>query len=223
MPFQCVLYHGPVRPVVLSEVLEDWRDSSGRNEVFSAMARAAPQAAVLTHDDVCSTSRWRSSPFHRKVLEPNGIDQKLYAISPATAESRLVTWVSRGPDQPAFSPLDRAVIGLLQDQLMPWLASAIEQHHARARQHLIVPQILEATSTLRLHILVGLLEGLTEAQIGARVLRRSSTVHDHVKRLYRDLRVTSRVQLGLELAPHIGLLHTLIAARPPLASISQRR
>ncbi len=211
-PFETFVYYGPVSPDAFEGVVTTWRAPAERDIAMMKIAADERSASTSTRDELVSDDEWFSSSLYRSVLKPAGVGDRLYASITQGQESPVVVCLSRSISAPKFTLRDREVLSLIRDSLLPWLADLF----ASAAQNQSTPAALgltlESLSRAQLTVLVHMLNGLSEAEIGERIGRSKHTVHDHVKRLYETLDVSSRVELGLKIAPHRDNVEAMLAA-----------
>jgi DNA-binding CsgD family transcriptional regulator len=147
---------------------------------------AQPGTRVTLLDlDVITLGEWRMAPFINEWLIPNGLKHGMGSRRQAADDSTHIIMITREVGAKPFGARERALVALLHDELEPHLgktlttaANPIGRLSPRVRQ-----------------VLGALLEGDSEKQIARRLGIAASTLHDHVKALYRHLHLGSRPEL----------------------------
>ncbi len=216
-PYVPLAFAGPITQEQVAQIIEMWRESAIRDPAYMHLAAHRGESLAVLREEIVSDDEWFSSGFYQTALKPAGINDKIYASTTPDEGDTVVACVSRGPGQPKFNQQDTQLLALIRDSLLPWFAETLQSHErSRDATDVDLDTILRRLPASQLVVLSLLLDGLSEAEAGARICRSKHTVHDHVKRLYQILKVTSRVELGLKLADHRPLIESLIRQSPPL-------
>lgn len=216
-PYVPLAFSGPVTREQAVQIIEGWRDAETRDPGCVYMAAHRERSVAALREDIVPDEDWCSSNYYQTVLKPIGISDKIYASTTPDDGHTIVACVARMSGQPKFTQQDAELLALTRDSLFPWFAETL-QAHERSHQTtgFDLDLILKRLPVTQLVVLSLLLDGLSEAEAGARICRSKHTVHDHVKRLYQVLKVNCRVELGLKLADQRPLIESLIRQSPPL-------
>lgn len=214
-PYVPLALSGPVTREQAVQIIEGWREAETRDPGCVYMAAHRERSIAALREDIVCDEDWFSSGYYQTVLKPIGVTDKIYASTTPDDGHTIVACVARMAGQPKFTRTDAQLLGLIRDSLLPWFSEAL-QSHQRSRQTtgIDLDTILRSLPASQLVVLSLLLDGLSEAEAGARICRSKHTIHDHVKRLYEILKVSSRVELGLKFADHRSLLESLIRQTP---------
>lgn len=141
----------------------------------------------LTRREMIPDREWERSPFVNELLRPDGMDDGLISRTEVAAVGGgYVIAVVRAKGDRPFAVTAARVTAVVLRELTPYLG----------RELLLTtqPNLHGLTPRLR-QVLECLLDGDGEKQAAARLSLHRTTVHDHVKRLYRHFGVNSRAEL----------------------------
>ncbi len=137
-------------------------------------------------DDLVATCDWEASPYFNEVMRPCELGDAVISCRAGADATESLVVVSRGLREARFGPHERALLGLLHDELAPHLGTRLATS----------TDPVARLSPRHRDVLRCLLEGDAEKQIALRLGIAVSTAHDHVKALYRHFGVGSRPQLS---------------------------
>jgi DNA-binding CsgD family transcriptional regulator len=134
---------------------------------------------MLLSDFLSRRQRLRN-PWYLEVQRPRGVEYECKLLLPSPARTVRGFFFVRGPEVHDFNERDRAVLTMLR----PHLHAIREDWEARNR-----PACLTARETEVLHLVA---EGLTNAQIAARLVLSPATVRSHLAHVFEKLGVQTR-------------------------------
>ncbi len=137
--------------------------------------------------DVLSASEWRNSRGYNEFLRPANCDATMLSnrLAPATGTIECLG-VSRMPGDKSFTVRERSLLEQLHQELAPLLGARLTTEEQIGRRGLTPRQR---------QTLDGLLQGHTERRIAHQLGISPTTVHDHVRSLYRHFDLHSRREL----------------------------
>lgn len=146
-------------------------------------------AASAARPALASTEEWRRFEGYQQFRRPAGCDE--FAISlrlsvTPKGPALSLLGVDREPGDRAATERERQVLGLLHGELKARIGTVLstETHIGR-----------DGLSPREHQTLDGLLDGLSEKEIAARLSLSTPTVHQYVTSLYRHFNVSSRGEL----------------------------
>lgn len=142
---------------------------------------------TLTRRELVDDRTWDRSQFVNTMLRPDGFDEGLVSRVPVPMfQTMYMVTIFRAVREPTFRSGVGRLVAHTQRTLAPHLGRSL----------LLTTQPNRSGLSPRLRqVLDCLLEGDSEKQVAARIRLRPTTVHDHVKRLYRHFEVSSRAEL----------------------------
>lgn len=145
------------------------------------------ETLVRVRSELATTAEWRASRARNELFAPGGLDEGLLArtTAPAVGGGYLLTLV-RAAGEPAFPVRAGRVVERALRELAPHLGRGLWLTHQ--------PNVSGLPPRLR-DVLGCLLDGDSEKQAARRLGLHPTTVHDHVKRLYRHFGVSTRAEL----------------------------
>lgn len=150
------------------------------------LARPEPDLTA-TRRGLVADRAWDRSGYVNEVLRADGFDEGLASrVSAPAAGAAYVLSVMRAAGDRPFGPRVGRVVARLQAELAP--------HLGRGLWLTTEPNVAGLPPRLR-QVLGCLLDGDGEKHVAARLGLHPTTVHDHVKRLYRHFGVSSRPEL----------------------------
>jgi DNA-binding CsgD family transcriptional regulator len=159
-----------------------WDDSVGAT-IGSWPLRDWPrrpvERAMLLSDFLSRRQRLRN-PWYLEVQRPRGVEYECKLLLPSPAQTVRGFFFVRGPEGHDFNERDRAVLTMLR----PHLHAIREDWEGRNR-----PACLTARETEVLRLVA---EGLTNAQIAARLVISPATVRSHLAHVFEKLGVQTR-------------------------------
>ena len=128
----------------------------------------------LTHGEL------RRNPFYNEVLRPRGIEFQMKIWLPAPPEVVRAFFFDRASGRRDLDERDRAVLALLR----PHLASIRDRWERRHRPPLLTAREID--------VLALVAEGLTNAEVAARLVIARNTVRTHLENVFDKLGVHTR-------------------------------
>lgn len=149
---------------------------------------ALPGAAVTrVRRELVADRDWDRSAYVNEVLRPHGGDEGMMSRVAVPAVGAIYNIVSCQPVGARPIPVRVGrVVGALQRELAP--------HLGRGLWLTTQPNVSGLPPRLR-QVLAALLDGDSEKLVAVRLGLHPTTVHDHVKRLYRHFGVSTRAEL----------------------------
>lgn len=169
-----------------------WREYSQSVPVehtpeYPYINRFTGQGLTLSRDEIWGRTSWYRSRTFNEVHRACGIDDYVMSVRATDIPGRSVSiWIHREVGDVGFTPRDRAIIGLVHDEV----GRAFGSFLARADE----PRLATLTQRQR-QVLSRLLRGDAEKQIAYELDLSRATVHDHVLALHRHFGVSSRGEL----------------------------
>ncbi|HTL29162.1 MAG TPA: helix-turn-helix transcriptional regulator [Tepidisphaeraceae bacterium] len=141
---------------------------------------------VTIHDEqMASDETWHGSNLFQDVRKPLGVDHHLYSMHRLNGDRHAFSiGLHRNTGGRPFNERERKIVHLVHSEI-GWIYRAAGQSEFLGAY--LPPRLLQ--------ILRRLLSGMSEKQIAKELKLTPYTVHDHVKRLYRQMGVTSRGEL----------------------------
>jgi DNA-binding CsgD family transcriptional regulator len=155
------------------ETVETWPLQDSRVLVASA-------GPVLMLSDFLTGSRLRLNPWFAEVMRPNGIEHELKVWLPAPMGVYRGFFLIRTTGERGFRERDRAVLSLVR----PHLARIRARWERRHR-----PSVLTKREAEVLELVA---QGLTNAEIAARLVVSRDTVRTHLENVFAKLDVHTR-------------------------------
>ena len=164
-----------------------WQQDSAMpdNPVIVPFLAQPGTRVTLVNLDVITLGEWRMAPFTNEFLRPNGLEHGMGSRRKPTNDDTHIINITREVGAMPFGTRERALVALLHDELEPHLGKTLAT---------AADPIGRLSPRLR-QVLVALLEGDSEKQIARRLGIAASTLHDHVKALYRHFHLGSRPEL----------------------------
>ena len=161
----------------------DWRSDVARATTYTwplVDRRVSASNVPLKLSDFLTRAELRRNPFCNELLRPRGIEFQMKVWLPAPPEVVRGFFFERNSGRRDLDERDRAVLALLR----PHLASIRERWERRHR-----PPLLTARET---HVLELVAEGLTNAEVAARLVISPTTVRTHLENVFDKLGVHTR-------------------------------
>ncbi len=161
----------------------DWRSDAARATTHTwplVDSRVSASSLPLKLSDFLTPAELRRNPFYNEVLRPRGLEFQMKIWLPAPPEVVRVFFFDRASSRRDLDERDRAVLALLR----PHLASIRERWERRHR-----PPLLTARETQVLELVA---EGLTNAEVAARLVISRTTVRTHLENVFDRLGVHTR-------------------------------
>jgi DNA-binding CsgD family transcriptional regulator len=161
----------------------DWRSDAARatTHTWPLMdSRVSASDVPLKLSDFLTRVELRRNPFYNEFLRPRGIEFQMKVWLPAPPEVVRAFFFQRNAGRPDLDERDRAVLTLLR----PHLGSIRERWERRHR-----PPLLTARE---INVLELVAEGLTNAEVGARLVISPTTVRTHLENVFDKLGVHTR-------------------------------
>ena len=151
---------------------------------------AAPGPRATWGEDSCpdaafTAAEWRRSPYFNELMIPSDLQESMITRREAADGSTHVVVLGRRRHVRPFGERDRLLLQLVHDELAPHLGKTLANSTDPVGR--LSPRLRETLACL--------LDGDPEKRIAARLGIASSTLHDHVKRVYRHFGVGSRPEL----------------------------
>lgn len=149
-------------------------------------ARPEP-TLTLVRQEIVADHVWERSPFVNDALRPDGMDEGLIgrADVPVIGGGYCYTVIRAKGERP-FGRRDGAVAAALFRAIGPHLGRSLLLT-TQPNRHGLSPRLRE--------VLDCLLDGDSEKEAALRLGLQRTTIHDHVKRLYKHFGVSSRAEL----------------------------
>lgn len=161
---------------------------------FGSAARTfgVPNALCLPRSELIEEGAWSGSPYHALCRRLGVSDFARCVVETSVASNRRRWLVIEVQGLDAGWHATPGLIRVLR-AVGPGVAAAYRERfiHLEAIREAIT---LKVTAACR-PVLPLLAEGFTEAEIAKKIHRSIHTVHDHVKQVYRALRISSRLEL----------------------------
>ena len=159
-----------------------------RNNPVLVRFFALPGAALTrVRQEYIPDREWERWDFVNETLRPDGMAEGLVSRTPAAATGQLVLFaLTHSPGERPFRRVAGRVVHRVQEELAG--------HYGRALWLATQPNVAGLSGRLR-EVLDCLLDGDGEKHAALRLGLHPTTVHDHVKRLYRHFGVNSRAEL----------------------------
>jgi DNA-binding CsgD family transcriptional regulator len=155
--------------------------------IMETLVQTSTFPRVWLRSAIMPDARWHRTEHYEQMRRPCDLEHTLYAIVCPMWGQRLFLALDRGRRMPNFN---RAEVVLLHSFL------AANPHRLALKPPPDQSRFLGVSLTLRQRdVLQGLLEGMSERQVAARLRLSPHTVHDYVKQLYRAVGVASRAEL----------------------------
>jgi DNA-binding CsgD family transcriptional regulator len=134
----------------------------------------------LMLSDFLTGARLRRNPWYSEIMRPSGIEHELKVWLPAPTDTYRGFFLLRGPGQRDFDERDRAVLSLVRPYLMRIRARWERRHR---------PSVLTKRETEVLELVA---QGLTNGEVGARLVVSAGTVRTHLENIFEKLGVHTR-------------------------------
>ena len=154
--------------------------------------RSTARQAVGRREDLLASRLWREHPYFNEHVRPAGIGDLLIGFY-RTDQKRGTAFgisVARSLNDSHFSVRDREVVRLFVEELHTMYVRRIFDPPPSAQQ-----VDLSLLSPRQREVLKHLMAGMTIKQVAARLELGYRTVDDHVKQIYRRLKIHSRAEL----------------------------
>jgi DNA-binding CsgD family transcriptional regulator len=180
-------YAPPVRDELEHQALAGW--PGGGNDAVTIGCGRAPSLTLISSADL--ESRGSAGEPHRAFRRKLGLGAFERAVAPIPdgAGSVALLQADALTEHGTLDPIVRSVLA----GVAPGIASAFTARFLFVR--LAQERLLSTLSSRQREIVPYLVEGQSEPSIARMVGRSVHTVHDHTKRIYRRLRVRSRLEL----------------------------
>ena len=150
---------------------------------IAALSKEEGRVVVRRRSQLVKDKEWRASEHYKKLREPLGLDDTLYARI-AVPGKVIVLCLLRGADQKPFTEREEQLVDLCLSQ-MAWPYQPDDASD---------PRVAALQPRLR-KVMQHLLEGDAEKQVAAKLGLSKHTVHEYVKMIYQQLGVSSRSEL----------------------------
>ena len=148
---------------------------------------ALPGAALTrVRQEYIPDREWERSEFVNETLRPDGMVEGLVSRVPTGTGQLILIALTHSPGERPFPRVAGQVVHRMQEELAV--------HYGRALWLVTQPSLRGLSPRLR-QVLDCLLDGDCEKHAALRLGLHPTTVHDHVKRLYRHFGVNSRAEL----------------------------
>jgi DNA-binding CsgD family transcriptional regulator len=164
----------------------DWESDTVRATVSSWPLQDIPRVpnvsygAPLKLSDFLTGARLRRNPWYCEVMKPNGIEHELKVWLPTPKGTCRGFFLVRTPGQRDFGERDRAVLSLVR----PYFARIRARWERRHR-----PSVLTKREAEVLELVA---QGLTNAEVAARLVVSRDTVRTHLENIFSKLGVHTR-------------------------------
>jgi DNA-binding CsgD family transcriptional regulator len=154
---------------------------------YRKMQRLAMRISTCSRDQAVGDREWRECDHYDEVLRPCEVDEFIISIRdlPGRRRQNLIG-LHRYQGGRVFQERECRLVQVLHEE--------IGRHLGAALVTLDDPSPSGLTARSR-QVLRCLLEGDSEKQVARRIGVSTTTVHDHVKAIYRHFRVSSRPEL----------------------------
>jgi DNA-binding CsgD family transcriptional regulator len=143
-------------------------------------ARWRVHSTPLKLSDLLTRSQLRRNPWYCEVMRPCGIEHELKVWLPSAPGTVRGFFMVREPGRRDFGERDRALLALL----LPFLARIRERWERRHRPAMLTRREAEVLELVA--------QGLTNAQIAARLVISGTTVRTHLEHIFGKLGVHTR-------------------------------
>ncbi len=189
-------------PAPWLEALTSQAEPSMRDPLVAKACRARTPALFYARSGSRDHDGLDLGQGHPSLVSQLGISSRVLGFQPIPDEPNWIAGfaLARQTPTPDFGPIENGVIELAHQHVLPAMLKGEAATSREGRPHLAMAAYEKLGETQRA-LLPFLVEGLSEAEIAARIFRSRHTVHDHVKKIYRLLGVSNRVELALRFAP----------------------
>lgn len=195
-------------------------DSEAIDRIAGVAASERGKTITISARQAFGEGVWSESPLYDRYFRPLKIHDLMHSRSPVKVRDGWAGWIAltRREEDGVFSEREAAIVESIHAELGDWLWGQLAGRHvapaspangagaqetsAHAGVNGFQPTpaqfaLMERLSGAERRILPLLLTGRTEAQIAEMIHRSKHTVHDHAKRVYAAVGVSSRIELVL--------------------------
>jgi DNA-binding CsgD family transcriptional regulator len=176
--------------------------------LVSHMAQAVPRACpslTCKRSDIVGDTQWYGSKFYNEFYRASHLDDRLESFF-WHADSRAIDGICfiRPQESSRFDDRGRKLLRIFHQEVCRLLGTRLA--------HSSLPSVATLAPRLR-QVLMRLLQGDSEKQIGMRLQISRHTVHEHVKKLHSYFKVSSRGELLARCSRLLPVLEALDAAQ----------
>jgi len=157
-----------------------------RDPVMDVLSAVQGRVITFTRREAVADTDWLNSDHYKKLRKPLGLGPSLYVkINAQSIDRQTLVLLCRATGAEAFSERDAYLVDLCLSE-MAWPFTA-EMNYVDPKLESLQPRLKK--------VMMLLLEGDSEKQVAFKLGLSPHTVHEYVKDLYSELKVSSRGEL----------------------------